>query len=376
MKPALKYFNITIASLLLISCQNLKSNQEKDLITSLDSLVISEINEKKIPSIAIGIVKDGSPVVAKAFGLADVEANIKADANTVYQLGSVTKMFTGHVLASLIDEGKISISDTLATYFPDSLNFPVSPTGQIVTIKEIATHSSEFPRYPFNLEREDPHPIKGYTYEQMLEGISNVEIDTLIGTRYSYSNFGFGVLGAAMENHTGQSLPALMDSRIFSKYEMKNSSLVFKEEFAKKLATPYLETQPPLKTEPWEMGKLAAAGNVFSTVNDLNKLMIGMLNNSEINTIQQKQYFSINETWSYGLGCFIVYSEKQNTQLIYHGGDIDGYASSLTLYPEYGLGVVILTNWGEGQSIGDAFDGIYSIVNDHFLGKNPDETKN
>ncbi len=369
MQNKLNYSVLIGIAFYLFSCQNAKPNHNQELVTGLDSLINLEINKKKIPSIALGIVKNGEVTLAKAYGLADIERKVEADENTIYQIGSVTKMFTGHLLASLIADHKITTSDTLASLFPDALNFPISPTGQVITVKEIATHSSEFPRYPYNLEREDPNPIKGYTYEQMLEGISKVKIDTVIGARYFYSNFGFGVLGTAMENLTDQTLSELMNSRIFKKYGMESSTLEYEDKLKQKLATPYLETDPIQKTEPWDMGKLSAAGNVFSTISDLNKFMIEMMKDNEINNIQQQRYFSINDSWSYGLGCFIVNSEKLNTHLVYHGGDIDGYASSLTLYPEHGLGVVILTNWGEGQSIGDAFDGIYSIVNNHFLDK-------
>ncbi len=207
----------------------------------------------------------------------------------------------------------------------------------------------------------------------MLKGIEMVSIDTVIGVRYNYSNFGYGILGIAMENRSEKSLADLMDQQIFSEYGMKNTSLVMKDDFDDKLAMPYLEVSPIEKTEPWNMESLSGAGNLFSSASDLNKFMIELLFDNEINKIQQTEYFKINDTWSYGLGCFIVDSKKRNTKVIYHGGDIDGYASELSLYPEYGLGVVILTNWGEGAVIGEAFTAINGKVLDYYLGKLSDE---
>jgi len=358
---------LTITSLQSCSAQVDKKSQAEEL--KLDSLINTLITNKGIPSIAIGIVKDNKVILAKGFGYANVEDKIFADENTIYQLGSVTKMFTGHMLAGLINNQKISISDTLANFFPDSMSFPKSPTGQVVTIKEIATHSSEFPRYPANIQRTDPEPFKGYSVEEMLKGIEMVTIDTIIGVRYNYSNFGYGVLGTAMENRMGKSLNMLMDENIFDSYNMSNTSLVYKEDFNKTLAIPYLEVSPYKRTEPWDMGMLSGAGNVFSNIADLNKFMIELLQDTLINKIQQTKYFQINDSWNYGLGCFIVDSKKRNTKIIYHGGDIDGYASSLSLYPEYNLGFVILTNWGEGQVIGDAFTQITNEIENHFLGE-------
>lgn len=354
---------------MILSCNARVQNKTDADELKLDSLVQNLILEKSIPGIAIGIVKKGKVVMAKGYGYADMEDTVLANENTVYQLGSVTKMFTGHLLAKLIRENKISITDTVSNYFPAGIKFPGSPTGQPVTIKEIATHSSEFPRYPANLRRTEPDPIRGYSKEQLMKGIEMVSIDTLTGVRYNYSNFGYGILGTAMENRMGKNLSMLMETYIFAPYEMTSTSLTLHDNLMRNLATPYLEVAPYKKTEAWDMGALSAAGNIFSSITDLNKFMIKLLEDSPVNTIQQEKYFQINETWHYGLGCFIIDSDKRNTQIIYHGGDIDGYASSLTLYPEHDLGFVMLTNWGEGQVIGEVFTKISEAIVNHYLGK-------
>ncbi|RNC85513.1 MAG: class A beta-lactamase-related serine hydrolase [Balneola sp.] len=333
----------------------------------IDQLVNDQIDNHSIPGIAVGVVKDGNVILSKGYGYSDVENKTKANEHTIYQIGSVTKMFTGHLLSILIEKQILSPSDTLSDFFPDDLNFPKSPSGQVVTIKDIATHSSEFPRYPSNLERIDPDPIQGYSIEQMLEGIELVSIKNKIGGHYSYSNFGYGILGIAMEYRMNKPLSELLDEHIFSAYHMNHSSLFFRESLHDNLATPYLEVSPLKKTEPWDMGTLAGAGNIFSSVSDLNQFMIHLLKESKTNDIQMKKRLSINETWSYGLGCFVIDSSKWDTQIIYHGGDIDGYASYLALYPEFDLGIVILTNWGEGQRVGEAFSEISDAVANHFL---------
>ncbi|MDC8004079.1 serine hydrolase [Aureisphaera galaxeae] len=364
-----KILFLVTALCIMSSCYAQTLPTKKGIVLHLDSLVKKQQAERNIPSLAVGIVKDGKVVLAKGYGYANVEEKIKADGHTVYQLGSVTKMFTGHLLASLILQDKMQLSDTLSNYFPTSLEFPVGRKGQVVTIRDIATHSSEFPRYPVNLKRTDPYPIDGYSKEELLKGISRVKLRKEIGKKYKYSNFGYGVLGIAMENRMGKELSGLMHDEIFSKYGMNNSSLMLNEGIQQKLATPYLEVSPLTQTEPWNMEALAGAGNLFSSVTDLTQFMLALLKEGAINKIQQTPYLQINDSWSYGLGCFIVDSKKRNTPVIYHGGDIDGYASSLSLYPEYGLGFVILTNWGEGQSIGQAFETISKEIVDHYLGK-------
>ena len=367
MKPSLSLIFIVLA-IHTFSCSAQITTSQPDTL-ELDSLVETRLTENQIPGLAVGVVKDGEVIVAKGYGFANVEDKIPATRNTIYQLGSVTKMFTGHLLAKLIHMKTISLDDTLAGFFPSSVDFPESPSGQKITIREIATHSAEFPRYPENLDRNDPEPIKGYSKEDLIKGIEMVDIDTAIGARYHYSNFGYGVLGTAIANRTGKDLSTLMEEHIFSVYGMNNSSLYLDSRLHHQLAVPYLEVAPYQRTEPWEMGALSAAGNIFSSVSDLNKFMLTFMMENETKTIQQSAYLKINDTWSYGLGCFVIDSKKRNTRIIYHGGDIDGYASSLTLYHEHRLGIVILTNWGKGQVIGDVFSFINEKVVNHFLGE-------
>ena len=115
------------------------------------------------------------------------------------------------------------------------------------------------------------------------------------------------------------------------------------------------------------MGALSGAGNIFSSVNDLSLFMNEMLKGSEVNRIQQTEYLKINETWNYGLGCFVINSKTRNTKIIHHGGDIDGYASYLILYPEFKGGLVILTNSGMGRQFGEIAEGINEIVFDELF---------
>lgn len=351
-----------IFSFVIAFCSDQPITDPENFLSDLEILVKNEMEGKKMPGIAIGIVKDQKIIFEKTFGFLDVENRIPTETTTVYQIGSVTKMFTGHVLASLIDEDKISLSDDLADYFPDSLGLPVSSNSQAVTIRDIATHSAEFPRYPENLQRVDPDPILGFSVEELYNGIELVKIHTTIGERYQYSNFGYGVLGTALENLTGRSLNELMATYIFEPAEMRSSSLSLNNDIREYLAVPYLEVSPLKRTEPWDMGALSGAGNLFSTITDLNRFMMFLLEENSVNRIQQAKYLSINESWSYGLGCFIVDSQKRETFAIYHGGDIDGYSSSLTLYPEYGFGMVLLTNYGEGQVVGEVFSKIEEFI--------------
>ncbi len=335
----------------LLSCQDRRPVPDS-LFSRIDRLAHEAVKESGFLSLAIGVVRGGKTIYAKGFGYADMAEKVPADAKTVYQLGSVTKTFTGHLLARFVAAGQLSLDDPVSDYLPDTIPGLRDVAQQLVTIREVATHSAELPRYPDNLQRTDPDPIRGFPVDQLYAGLEMVQIDTLAGQRYRYSNFGDGVLGTVMENRSGKSLNELMHDYIFDALEMSQSSLVPTEDIAKRLAIPYLEVDPLTKTEPWDMGALSGAGNLFSSVEDVCRFMLHLLTPSAVNEIQQQPYLKINERWSYGLGCFNIDSESKNTDIIYHGGDIDGYASYLALYPEYGFGIIILTNYGEGRLFG------------------------
>ncbi len=332
------------------------------LSARLDSVVSVALKANRIPGMAIGVVHQGNVLVERAYGYADVENRVPATANTVYQLGSVTKVVTGHLLSILIARGVMTLDEPVSRFFPLSVRFPFDDRGADLTIRHLATHSGAFPRYPGNLDRIDPDPIRGYAIDQMYEAIGEVEPDSEYGTRYFYSNFGYGVLGVAMGARMDADLEELLSEHIFKPLGMASTSLTEIGTIEERLAVPYLNVNPLERTEPWDMGTLSAAGNLFSTVPDLNRFMIHLLDTSAANALQQKAYLKINDTWNYGLGCFVIDSQERQTRIIYHGGDIDGYASSMTLYPEYGLGFVILTNYGEGQVIGQVFDDIGKSV--------------
>lgn len=336
----------------------------------VDTIAAEAVEKHHIPSLAIGVVKGGEVVYSKTFGLADVEKGVPVTGETVYQLGSVTKTFTGYVLASLVSEGKIRLSDPLALHLPDTVRVPPGPNGEIITVEHLATHTAGFPRYPDNLERIDPEPILGYTKTQLYKGIEGVEPASVPGTEYLYSNFGYGVLGTVMENAAGESLDEMMERYIFGPAGMRFSSLRLNNRNRGHLATPYLEVYPNVATQPWQMGALSGAGNSFSTLEDMSAFIRFALEKNEVNRIQQQGYYPINESWSYGLGCFVIASEKWETTVIFHGGDVDGYASSLTIYPDYELGLVMLTNYGEGSVVGEIFTEVGEVVADLMLGKN------
>jgi len=365
----MKYPFVIFQMFVLFGCHEIP---EQDF-SNLDTLVQEELGQKNIPGMAVGIVHRGKVVLARGYGYARVESGDTVSDQTIFQLGSVTKTFTGHLLAKYVADELLDLQTPLSTLYPDSVRIPEGRNGEQITVAHIATHSASFPRYPANLGRVDPDPIRGYSIPALHSGIRLVELDTFPGVQYYYSNFGYGVLGTALENLNNQALAEQMDHHIFEPLEMTSSALIINGIDQKRLAQPYLEVDPLTHTEPWDMGSLRGAGNLFSNVADLNRFMMHLLKDTDVNRIQQEPRLSISDTWNYGLGCFITQDTTTNTYFVHHGGDIDGYASQLTIFPDYELGVVTLTNWGSGRGVGPIFNAIRDWALEWVLDKSDTE---
>ena len=108
----------------------------------IDEAAVAGIKKHNFPGISVGIVLNGKNIYAKGFGYANRDSKKLADENTVYQIGSVTKTFTGNILAQLISEKKISFDEPVAKFFPKTLNFPRDKNGKAITVRDIATHSA------------------------------------------------------------------------------------------------------------------------------------------------------------------------------------------------------------------------------------------
>jgi CubicO group peptidase (beta-lactamase class C family) len=307
-------------------------------------------------------VQKGSLVYAEGFGVADRETGRSATPDTLFQIGSVTKMFTGLLLVMLHDRGAINLDSTVQTHFP-KLKLSPNEKGDSVgalTLRQIAHHTSGLPRYPENLNRVDGEPILGFSEQELNEGLLRAKLEHKPGTKWLYSNFGYGVLGETMKRATNKSYDELLSEYVFKPLKMKNSAVMLSDGQRRLLATPYRDDNPTIKTKPWDMGTMAPAGNIFSSINDLAKFMaleMGVTGNALQKraltaTHNEVWWFNAEKTSGYGIGCLIVDSKSWKTLIIWHGGDVDGYAATFMFAPKEKIGIILLTNSGIGPPMG------------------------
>lgn len=272
------------------------------------------------------------------YGMIKLNDTIKSIENQtkVFEIGSITKVFTSTVLTSLVGEGKIKLADDINSYYP----FPFKDNVKL-NFKELANHTSGLPRLPENMDLSDEiNPYKNYRKTQIEDYLKNfLKLDN--PKTYSYSNLGAGLLGYTLGLSQKTSFEELLQKKIFDKYKMKNS-FVSSQNLNDKLA----KGQNPNGeiTSNWDWDALLGAGGVLSTTEDLVKFAEAQFNpeNKEL-VLARTQTFDINKNMKIGLGWHLLKS-KNGKDLVWHNGGTGGYSSAMALNTDRITAVIILSN--------------------------------
>jgi len=347
MKHTIKSFLPLIMGLFLLNCVNGQINIAENALESLSNSITSEqaeliySNVNAFPDkteLSIAIIENGK---VKFIGVKRINDTIKQIENKqkVFEIGSISKVFTATLLSNFVQEGKVKLTDPIQDYIDYNIK-----TTQIITFKQLANHTSGLPRLPSNLDlfTVDPNnPYKEYDKQKLKEYLTEkIELNQQPGAKYEYSNLGAGILGFILTEISGLTYEKLLQEKIFSRYEMTSSTT--NRQKVEEMLTKGLNPKGK-ETSNWDFDVLVGAGGILSSVNDLSKFAKAQLNeeNKEL-VLTQKQTFVINENMKIGLGWHIP--GKNGKNFIWHNGGTGGYASSMALNKENKNGVIILSN--------------------------------
>lgn len=319
--------------------------------------------EHDFPSFSVGVVHGDSLVYARAFGVADRSTGAPATPRTLYQIGSVTKMFTGLLFALMVEDGTVSLDDRLADFLPAGTRIAAGGAGADITLRHLATHTSGLPRFPPNLDRVDGDPILGFSEEDLYEGLAISELVFPIGQGREYSNFGYGVLAHALSEAAGEPYEALLRRYVLTPLGMDDTGVTLDPDQRRRLATPYRDDDPTVATQPWDMGAMSGAGALYTSVTDIARFIAFQTapvpdalgpNTARALQLARTPFYEYPDQpgVGYGLGTFVVDWTERGAALFLHNGDIDGYAAHVRFSPELRTGVIVLTNSGMGRHVG------------------------
>jgi D-alanyl-D-alanine-carboxypeptidase/D-alanyl-D-alanine-endopeptidase len=270
---------------------------------------------------------------------------VALDGNTVFEIGSITKVFTASLLADMAARGEVKLDDPVAKYLPSTVRMP-SRGGRQITLLDLATQSSGLPRMPSNFKPGDENnPYSDYTVEEMYAFLSGYELPRDIGAQYEYSNIGVGLLGHVLALRAGKSYEALLTERILKPLEMNDTRITMDESGKARLARGHTATGAP--TANWDLLTLAGAGALRSTVNDLLKFLAANLDTASkpLGSVLATTQFArrdLDAQMKIGLNWHILTAFQR--PLLWHNGGTGGYRSFIGMDPARQRGVVVLSN--------------------------------
>jgi D-alanyl-D-alanine-carboxypeptidase/D-alanyl-D-alanine-endopeptidase len=317
-----------------------KKTLPADVVASIQSRIDFGLN----PSIAIGIIdKDGMHYYS--FGTKTVGGE-PVDEHSIYEIGSISKVFTATILADNIIKGKMKADDPVSKYLPASVKVPSYSGGKVITLGNLSDHTSGLPRMPTNMSSADPtNPAADYSAELMYEFLSSYTLTREVGSEFEYSNFAVGLLGHIEALAAGTTYEEVLDAVITSPLKMKETGITFTDKMKANLAVGHSMGS---EVNNWEMNSMAGAGGIRSSVHDMLLFLSANLGLSKsplskaMELAQTPRHDKAGD--QVGLGWFISHGSLGD--IIAHNGGTGGYLTFAGFVKETGTGVVVLTNSG------------------------------
>ncbi|MFC0428858.1 serine hydrolase [Chryseobacterium scophthalmum] len=295
-------------------------------------------NTKDFPNntqVSIAFIENGK---TQFYGIIKQNDTVKSNKNQnkVFEIGSITKVFTATVLASLVEDKKINLNDNINSYF----SFPFKGNVKL-SFQSLANHTSGLPRLPDNLDLSNEiNPYKSYGKKEIEDYLKN-NLKLKSNPKYEYSNLGAGLVGYTLELSQKTSFQQLLQKRIFDKYKMKNSYTSSKNLKDKLISGLNADGE---NVSNWDFDVLFGGGGILSTTEDLAKFVDAQFNikNTDL-TLTRKPTFTINDKMKIGLGWHIL-KNKNDSEFLWHNGGTGGYSSSLAFNAENRNAVIVLSN--------------------------------
>lgn len=326
--------------------QNLPSDDE------VRSILLDRVALGRNPGIVVGLLDANGPRVVSVGSSG--KDGVALDGNTVFEIGSITKVFTAAILESMVEGGEVNFEDPVAGLLPGNVKVP-SESGRWITLLDLATHLSGLPRMPSNFFPGDfENPYADYTVGQLYDFVSGYELERPIGSLWEYSNLGVGLLGHALCLKAGKTYELLVRERVLDPLEMAETGI----DLAPSLDAPFAQGHGlnGLPVGNWDIPTLAGAGALRSTMYDMLLFATANLTTtgSPISLLLQRTQVvrrqRIADDLSMALG-WLVSQRFPDRPIVWHNGGTGGFHSFIGLDRSLRHAVVILTNGT--QSIDD-----------------------
>ena len=369
--------------IIILGFQNLSAQNPVNNNKSIDSLIEKKMHEAGIVGIGAAIIRDKNLIWTHGYGYADREKKLPFTPSTIMNIASVSKTFTGFCIMKAVEEGKVKLDEDINHYLPFKIINPNFPDEKI-TLRHLATHTSGLAdRYPFYTDStyfyngQKPESLGEFLKNYFVKGGKHYSKDNFLnakpGTNRDYSNIGAGLAGYIIELRTGKKLTDYSKQYIFKPLKMINSGWSLAEIDIKNHSKLYQKEGNNIKTIPLYEGITYPDGGVRTSVDELSRFFITLLNNGEYNNkillkkelaeeMLRFQFTDLNKPDNVKLeklNSGIFWATKMGGQRIGHNGSDPGVRTFMLSDLKREIAVIVFFNTSLSETDENKFFDIY-----------------
>ncbi len=333
-----------LSTFLLLLTYSLSAQIFKD---SIKAIIEREVANKRSKSIIVGIVDVNGRQIFSA-GVKDDKSQQKPDGYTIYEIGSIGKLFTALAMAEMSLKNELNYNDPISKFLPKTVKTPTR-NGTEISLLNLSTNRSGLPRLQFNLDPKSlDDPWADYTVSQLYEYVSSVKLNRDINSKWQYSNIGFGLLGHILSLVAHKDYETLVKQKICIPLKMKNTFVRFSSRQYPNAATGYSEYGKQVNGWSWGNQTLAGSGSLRSTANDLLNFAAANIGLFKTDLLKAMELTHINQGKKDGNDGFVTMGwtimSEDNQQILWKDGGTFGCRSFIGIDKKNKYGIVILSN--------------------------------
>jgi N-acyl-D-aspartate/D-glutamate deacylase/CubicO group peptidase (beta-lactamase class C family) len=307
---------------------------------AIDAIVRAQMEAQHVPGMAVAIVRGGDVIAARGYGLANVEHNVPVTDETMFQSGSIGKQFTAAAVMLQVADGKLALTDSLQTFFPDG-----PPAWRDITVRHLLTHTSGIPDYNDGMldYRRD------YSEDELVQFARTLPLDFVPGAEWKYSNTGYILLGIVVRKVSGQFYGDVLRDRVFAPLGMKTARVISEADIVPHRAAGYRLVDGRLQNQAWVSPSLntTADGSLYLSLRDLIAWDRGLRRGEVLPMDLWSQVFdpvrlNSGRAHPYGFGWQIERVAGQRVQR--HSGAWQGFKTFIARYTGDDITVIALAN--------------------------------
>ncbi|MBC8166659.1 MAG: serine hydrolase [Bryobacteraceae bacterium] len=332
-----RFFSMLLAIEVLVAAGPSNDEIRKILVERIDT-------RKQAVGIVVGIVEpEGRRIIA--YGSAAKGGSKAIDGDTLFEIGSITKVFTAQILAEAVAHGVVKLDDPVAKLLPSSVKMP-GRGGRAITLLDLTTHRSGLPRLPGNLTSTDlSNPYAAYTVAQLYEFLTGHTLRRDPGAEFEYSNLGVGLLGHALALQAEMDYESLVRAKVLGPLGMKSTAITLTPALKARMSQGHNAKLEPVPN--WDLPALAGAGALRSSANDMLNFVAAHagLGKSVPDPVMASMLATRRPAIGgaeIGLGWMIA--KSGSAEIVSHGGGTGGFQSFVGFDPKARVGVVVLSN--------------------------------